>query len=232
MHSDRGHRLRHLTLAAILSIAVANGAAHAQQPDVEEELEPASTPLESPLLVTEVRSAQSCGGEWTVSALASNPDGTVMALIGTDEDFAIGIGPDGVTVSRLSNCTLNLTTQVVEGLSYALTKVSFEGRAVLDEGVVAEQSLAYGFAGGPTSPRVSSSLVGPYEGGTVLDEAFPADQLAWSSCQEPRPLQIRSSLALKNSEPQRSGLLSMSLTSGVLMLVLEFATRPCALPDV
>jgi len=181
----------------------------------------------SPLNITDVLPSQSCGGEWTASLSPSSDGRSVMALLGTDEDYEISISPDGITASRLSNCTLDIAVEAAAGISYALTKVSYEGRAILDEDVVAEQTVAYGFAGGATSPRVRQEWVGPMTGSAALDESFPPDRLVWSSCDKPSDLQVRTSLYLRNTDPQGSGSLSMSLASGVLMLVLEFTTRSC-----
>jgi hypothetical protein len=229
MHFPRGQR-RLLTLLAIAPFAVASGAARADAAlDAPVEAAPAApAQVESPVVLTSVQPTQSCGGEWSIQALSSQADGTVLALIGTDEDYEIGIAPDGVTVSRLSNCTLTVSATIAAGLSYAVTKISYEGRALLDEGVVAEQGVSYAFVGGRSAPRVSQRLTGPYEGGTALDLPFPESGLVWSRCEAPEPLQIRTSLYLENAQTPGSGFLSMSLTSGVLMLVLELATRPCS----
>jgi hypothetical protein len=226
MPSPRVHG-RVLSLLVIALFAVASGTVHAEESDVD----PASgtQPAEErpPVVITGVQPAQSCGGEWTVSGLASNPDGSVIALIGTDEDYEIGLQPDGVTVSRLSNCTLNIATSVADGLSYAVTKVSFEGRAFLDAGMSAEYGVSYGFQGGAMSPRVTQHVDGPYEGDVSLDEAFAEGELVWSRCDAPQPLQVRTSLYLENGDLPGTGTLSMSLAPGVLMLVVELATRPC-----
>jgi hypothetical protein len=183
----------------------------------------------SPLVITAVEPTQSCGGEWSVQ-MGPTGEGTLVALLGTDEDYEISLIPGGSTVSRLSNCTLTVAVQAAEGVSYALTRVAFEGHASLDSGVAAEQSVAYNFAGGALSERLVQHFDGPYEGSITFEQPFTPDRLIWSSCDAPRPLQIRTSLFLGDETATRNGALSMSLAPGVMMLVLDFATRPCASP--
>lgn len=182
-----------------------------------------------PLAITDVQSSRSCEGDWSVE-LGAGEDGAVIALLGSDTDFTVALAGDGVTASVLSNCTLRLQVQTAPTLSYALKKVSYEGRASLDEGMLAEQRASYGFVGGAAAPEVNRRIVGPYAGGAVLDEAFPEDGLVWSRCNTSEPLQIRTSLFLDNDGRPLRGSLSMSLAHGMLLLVLEFATRPCPAP--
>ncbi|MET0343816.1 MAG: DUF4360 domain-containing protein [Polyangiales bacterium] len=180
----------------------------------------------SALQITAVDAAQACDGEWTAE-IGPAGDGAFLALLGTDASYTIDVRPDGVTESRLSNCTLNVSMQVAPGISYAVARVSYEGRASLDPGVSAETSVAYNFVDGPMSPRVSHRTEGPYAGTVSMDQSFPEDGLVWSSCEDPKPLQVRASLYLHNADPQQNGWLSMALAEGVQMVVLDFITRPC-----
>lgn len=143
----------------------------------------------------------------------------VIALLGTNEEYEIAIAQDVITASRLSNCTLTVDVKPAAGISY-------EGHATLDDGVFAQQTASYGFVGGPQSVRVSQDWRGPFAGSAALDVPFPPDGLLWSSCESPSALQLRTSLYLRNTDPQGNGTLGMSLAPGTVMLVLELATRP------
>lgn len=128
---------------------------------------------------------------------------------------------------RSATCFLKVQIDGPSGISYALSRIAFQGYAKLDPGVAASFDVSPSFTG-KSVPKRPRRIVGPLTGPVQVDDDFERrGALDWSTCELSNLLDLDASVSLENTTPKQSGAVSMSDASGRTRITLRLKTRRC-----
>lgn len=100
-------------------------------------------------------------------------------------------------------CNVSLQLAMPRGYQVGVTKVSYQGYAFLEPGLVAEQIANYAWTGIGTlaNNEARSKLTGPHDGSYLFNDEVETrgGVIPWSPCDLTSRLQIRSRLTLTNN---------------------------------
>lgn len=143
-------------------------------------------PPAGPLAVTIVSlEGSGCLAGTSMAAVSPGND----SITATFSNYLAAAGADApYPADRRKECRQALEFVAPEGMSYAVTGVSYRGYAHLAPGAVAAARGTFRFEGGPLRRDAEHTVVGPLEGGWEFTDVVDEADLSWQPCGERRPL--------------------------------------------
>ena len=156
-------------------------------------------------------------GSWNS---AISPDGRTFTMKFDAYEAAV----DASSSVAIKDCQVGIKLHSPAGLSYRVKNTGFEGHAFLEQGVKARLVAGYYFQGNPVAAeQIRADLVGPTDDTFAFDDKVSAGETGvWSPCGVDRLLNVKTLVRVQNSEPKRSGKVTVE---NVLGLDLEW--RKC-----
>lgn len=161
------------------------------------------------------------------------PQGTVATSLGDDrsgftllfDGFVASKGPEIPLTEATKTCQVNLHLEVPQGWQYSIGTIDHRGVVSLPKKMKATQQVTYYFDGDGELTSADTTFAGPVSKDYLIRDTLPFSSVAWSSCDQVRPLTITTQLQLRGGT--ETGSISTETMDGKIAFVLGLRWRQC-----